>query len=173
MNAIPKINQKIKYFLPPSAGAGWRQLQHPKTLIGLSRQRLKPNDVLKLIDTRQIRWAWDISRKGACRQEVRLWRESLLAYLARESGGAPPSSDGLSLTQVIDAILPRPPVNSLRAATLSGRELQKRLTCSPALIGRLIADGELCHVGPLRKGKSPVILYQSAFEFLKRRSLSL
>jgi hypothetical protein len=169
---MPKINLKSSYFLPSSAGAAWCQLQHPQALIGLSRQRLSLNDVLKLIDTRQISWAWDISRQGASRPEVRLWRESVLAYLARESGGPAPAEDGLSLDQVIAAVLPRPDSCSLRAATLRGRELQRRFLCSQMLIGRLLSDGDLCCVGALRGGKSPAILYQSAFEFLKRRSLS-
>jgi hypothetical protein len=173
MNAIPKINQKIGSFLPPPAGAAWRPLQHPKTLIGLSRQRLSLNDILKLIDARQIRWAWEISRRGNRRPEVRIWHESLLAYLAGESGGATPRADHLSLEQVIASILPKPAANSPRAATLHGRELQKRLLCGHMHISRLVADGELCCVGPLKKGKSRVILYQSAFEFLKRRSLSV
>ena len=172
MNAIPKINQKIGYFSPPSAAAGWCQLQHPNTVIGLSRRRLCLNDVLKLIDTRQIRWAWDISRKGN-RPEVRIWRESVMGWLVRESGGAAPPADNLSLAQVIAAILPKPDALSLRAATLRGRELQRRFLCSQMLIGRLIAEGELCSVGPPRGGKSQVILYQSAVEFLKRRSLSV
>jgi hypothetical protein len=159
--------------LPPPGGAGWCPLQHPRTLIGLSRRRLNPEDILKLIDSRQIRWAWDISRQGTSRPELRLWRESLLACLAREGGGPAPLSDNLSLEQVIHAILPRPEGNSRRAATVRGRELQIRLACGPALLGRLIADGEMCAVGPLRKGKSPVVLYQSAFEFLKRRSISV
>ena len=172
MNAIPKINQKIDYFLPPSAGAGWCQLQHPKTLIGLSRRRLTLNDVLKLIDSRQIRWAWDISRKGARRPEVRLWRDSVLAWLAREDGGPAAPADDRSLDQVINAILPRPDALSRRAATLRSRDLQRRFLCSQMLIGRLIAGGDLCCVGGRRAGKSSVILYQSAFEFLKRRTLS-
>jgi hypothetical protein len=172
MNAIPKINIKNEYFFAASAG-GWCHLQHPKTLIGLSRRRLGQGDVLKLIDSRQIRWAWDISRRGAGRPEVRLWRDSVLACLAKENGAAAPPADDLSLEQVIDAILPRPNANSVRASTVCGRELQRRFLCSQKHIGRLIADGDLCCLGRMRKGRSPVILHQSAVEFLKRRSMSV
>jgi hypothetical protein len=143
--------------------------------MGLSRKRFGRDDVLRLIDTREIRWAWDISRKGARRPEVRIWRESLLAYLARESGGAAKAfgADGLSLLQVIEAILPRPPALTARAATVRGRELQRRFLCCQGHLAGLIADGELCCVGPAGPGKTPAILYQSVFEFLKRRSMSL
>jgi hypothetical protein len=143
--------------------------------MGLSRRRLGRDDVLRLIDSREIRWAWDISRKSARRPEVRIWRESLLAWLARESGGAPAASgaDGLSLTQIIEAILPRPPALTPRAAAISGRELQKRFLCCQGHIAGLIADGELCCLGPAGPGKTPAILYRSVFEFLKRRSMSI
>jgi hypothetical protein len=173
MNAIPKINQKSEYFSQSSAGAGSRPLVHPRTLIGLSRRRLCSNDILKLIDARQIRWAWDISRPGSRRPEVRIWRESLMACLAREGDGTAPPPDRRSLAQVIAAILPRPEAVSRRAATVRGRELQGRFMCSQMLIRRLIADGELSAAAGFRGGKSPEILYQSVFEFLKRRSLSV
>jgi hypothetical protein len=175
INTKPIINQKSQLFLSPAPAADWGQLQHPGTLMGLSRRRFRRDDVLRLIDTGQIRWAWDISRKGARRPEVRIWRESLLAYLARESGGDPKAfgADDLSLPQVIEAILPRPPALTPRAATVRGRELQRRLLCCRTHLARLIADGELCCVGPTGPGRNPAILYQSVFEFLKRRSMSL
>jgi hypothetical protein len=173
MNDKPKINQKSGVFSPSSGAANWCQLQHIKTFMGLSRQRLREAQVLTLIDTRKIRWAWDIGRKGATRPEVRIWRESLIAYLARESGGgAVPPADDLSLAQVIEAVLPRPAALALRAATVRATDLQRRLLCSRTHLDRLMADGELCRVGAPLPGKTSVILYQSAFEFLKRRSLS-
>ncbi len=175
INTKPIINQKNQLFLSPTPAADWCHLQHPRTLMGLSRKRFCKDDVLRLIDTRQIRWAWDISRKGARRPEVRIWRESLLAYLARESGAGAPAcgADDLSLAQVIEAILPKPPALTPRAATVRGRELQRRFLCCPTHLAGLIADGELCCVGPAGPGKTAAILYQSAFEFLKRRSMSL
>jgi hypothetical protein len=174
MNATLKINRKNEPFLPAAGAANWCQLQHIKTLMGLSRRRLSKDEVLALIDNRQIQWAWDIARKGASRPEVRIWRESLIACLARESGGgAAPLADDLSLPQVIEIILPRPATLALRAATVRGRELQRRFLCCRTHLAGLIADGELCRVGPVRPGATPVILYQSAFEFLKRRAMSI
>jgi len=173
MNAKPKINQKNVVFLPSLGAAAGCQLQHIKTLMGLSRRRLSRDDVLTLIDRRQIQWAWDIARKSARRPEVRLWRESLLAYLAQEGGSAPPLADNFSLAQVIEIILPRPAALAMRAATMRGRELQRRFLCCESHIAGLIADGELCQIGPSGRGTNTVILYQSAFEFLKRRSMSI
>src|SRR5208283_1467330 len=129
INTKPIINQKNQLFLTPSPASDWCHLQHPRTLMGLSRRRFCRDDVLRLIDTREIRWAWDIARKDARRPEVRIWRESLLAYLARESGGAAPPPDGLSLAQVSEAILPRPAALARRAATVRARELQRRFLC--------------------------------------------
>jgi len=173
INTKPIINQKNQLFLSPAPAADWCHLQHPRTLIGLSRKRFCNDDVLRLIDSRQIRWAWDISRKGARRPEVRIWRESLLAYLARENGGDPKAfgADDLALPQVIGAILPKPPL-APRTAIVRGRELQRQFLCCQGHLAGLIADGELCCVGPAGPGKTPAILYQSVFEFLKRRSMS-
>jgi len=173
MNAKPNINQKSKSILPAPA-AGGCQLQHIKTLLGLSRRRCSMGEVLALIGSRQIPWAWDIARKGSGRQEIRIWRESLMACLERENGsGEGPPADKRSLDQIIEIILPRPASLARRAATLSGRELQIRFLCSCGHIAGLIADGELCRVGPARPGVTPEILYQSAFEFLKRRPISI
>lgn len=172
MNIQPKINPQNGPFPPPAVPAHWPPLQRAKTLIGLSRRPLALEDVLTLIETRQIVWAWDIARPGANRPEIRIWRESLLGYLAHE-GGAAPQNGGLSLRQIIEAILPGPAALGPRSATVNGRELQRRFQCSRTHLAGLIADGELARVGPARPGISPVILWQSVFEFLKRRRLPL
>lgn len=138
--------------------------------MGLSRKRLHQGVILGLIDRREIRWAWDIAR----RPEVRIWRESLLAYLAREGGG--PNDGGaedLTLEQVIGAVLPKPAAITPRAATVGRRELQRRFLCSRNHVAHLIADGELSCLGASGPGETPAVLYQSAFEFLKRRTMSV
>ena len=157
INTKPIINQKNQLFLSPAPAADWCHLQHPRTLIGLSRKRFCKDDVLRLIDTRQIRWAWDISRKGARRPEVRIWRESLLAYLARENGGAPKAfgADDLALPQVIEAILPKPPALAPRAATVRGRELQRRFLCCQGTPGRPDRRRRVVLCRPGRPGKNP------------------
>ena len=172
MNAKPKINLKMKKlpFWPGPMGGG--PLQHLRAFLGLSRRRLGLDDVLRLIDSRQIRWAWDIARRGARRPEVRIWRDSLVACLAREEGVKPPPMENLSLDQVIEAILRRAAALSRRAASISFYELQRRLLCCRTHLHGLIDDGELCRVGQPRQGEMPMVLYQSAFEFLKRRSMS-
>jgi len=166
------INQKIEGNSATSAPAGWAPLQHPRLLIGLSRARLTLNDVFRLIDNRQIRWAWDISRPGSGRPEVRIWRQSLLDYLNRENQAAAAAMQNFTLAQVIATVLPQSTF-SPRTRTLRGNELQRRFTCSSAHISRLIDDGELSCVGAAGMGRTPGVLYQSTFEFLKRRSLSL
>jgi hypothetical protein len=174
LNAKQIINQKNQFPLTPAPAAEWSHLQHPRTLMGLSRRRFGRDGVLRLIDSREIRWAWDISRKGARRPEVRIWRESLLAYLAREDGAAPPApGEQLELPQVITAILPKPYALTPRAATVRGTELQRRFLCCRTHLSGLIADGELSCLGPTGPGRNPAVLYQSVFEFLKRRSMSL
>ena len=142
--------------------------------MGLSRKRFHQDDVLRLIDRREIRWAWDIARRGARRPEVRIWRESLLAYLAQEGGGATDcGAEDLTLEQVIGAILPKPAAITPRAAPVGGGELQRRFLCSRIHVARLIGDGELSCLGPSGPRETPAVLYQSAFEFLKRRTMSV
>lgn len=166
------INQNNCLSLGPAPAAAWGQLQHPRALMGLSRRRLGRGDVLRLIDNGQIRWAWDIARKGARRPEVRIWRESLLAYLASENGGdSAPVQEELPLGEVIATILPKPPALSVRATTVRGSDLQRRFLCCRTHLAGLIADGELSCVGPVGPGRNSAVLYQSVFEFLKRRSI--
>jgi len=142
--------------------------------MGLSRKRFHQDDVLRLIDRREIRWAWDIARRGARRPEVRIWRESLLAYLAREGGGSNEGgAEDLTLEQVIGAILPKPAAITPRAATVGGRELQRRFLCSQTHVAQLIADGELSCLGPAGPRETPAVFYRSAFEFLRRRTMSV
>jgi hypothetical protein len=173
MNAKPKINQKNE-IIPAIPGAGDAcQLQHIRAFVGLSRRRLGYNDVLRLIDSRQIRWAWDIAGRGARRPEVRIWRDSLIAALAREHGAEVADGGNLTLAQVIEAILPRPAALAMRSGAVAFHELQRRLLCGRNHLLRLVADGELCRVGEIRPGDPPLVLYQSVFEFMKRRSLSI
>jgi hypothetical protein len=156
-----------------SAVSGACQLQHASALMGLSRRRLDKDDVFRLIDSRQIRWAWDIARKNARRPEIRIWRQSLLDYLAQENGPAAPTGDNLSADQVIESILPKPAAITLRTATVAAGDLRRRFLCCQRHLRGLIADGELWSGSPQASMKTLAIFYQSTFDFLRRRCLSL
>ena len=166
------INEKGGNLLTAPPASDWGHLQHPRALMGLSRKRCGRDEALRLIDSGEIRWAWDIARRGARRPEVRIWRESLLAYLARE-GGAAERADEAELGEVIAAILPKPWALTPRTATVRGTELQRRFLCCRTHLAGLIADGELSCVGPTGPGRNPAVLYQSVFEFMKRRPMAL
>ena len=160
---------------PSLPSTGGRPLQHVKTLTGLSRRRLSVEDVLDLIENRQIKWAWNIARKDAARPEFRFWRDSLLNYFVRESGAGEPSSlsEEIPIEHVIANILPRcaaphSPASVIRAADLS----QRFLCCSNHILG-LVRDGELKSAGPLQANVATAIRYHSAYEFLQRRCLTL
>ncbi|HZM02902.1 MAG TPA: hypothetical protein VFC44_07745 [Candidatus Saccharimonadales bacterium] len=160
---------------PSLPSTGGRPLQHVKTLTGLSRRRLSVEDVLDLIENRQIKWAWNIARKDAARPELRFWRDSLLNYFVRESGAGEPSSlsEEIPIEHVIANILPRcaaphSPASVIRAADLS----QRFLCCSNHILG-LVRDGELKSAGPLQANVATAIRYHNAYEFLQRRCLTL
>lgn len=167
---------KVKYYETVSllnprfraggGAAGCAPLQHPRTLIGLSRCRLGARDILRLIDSRKIRWAWDISRKGASRPEVRILGRSLLDYLAEENSGVAPKERAASLDKVIASILP-PSVTP--RVLLNPAELNRRLMCCSRHLRGLVEDGEL---SADRAGKL-AISYASVAAFLKRRCLSV
>ena len=101
-----------------------------------------------MIDSGEIRWAWDIARSGARRPEVRIWRDSLLAYLARE-GGAAERADEAELGEVIAAILPKPWSRRLGGDGAGDGVAAAAVFVLPGRIpAGLIADGELSCVGP-------------------------
>jgi hypothetical protein len=173
MNTKPKINTKRALSPPGPAGDGGCPLQHVRTLVGLSRHRFARGEILGLIDRREIGWAWDISRKDARRPEIRIWHESVLAYLARENGGDAPPPARYSIDQILALVLPKADPLAPRTAGVGYVELQRRPLCSRQHLNHLIADGELCQIRPCRPSRTPAILYQSAVEFLRRRCLSV
>jgi hypothetical protein len=156
----------------PSAGG--RPLQHVKTLTGLSRHRLSAEDVLDLIENRQIKWAWNIGRKDAIRPELRFWRDSLMVYFVRESGATDTASfvEDLPLEEVIAAILPRCAGPKSTSFAIRAADLSQRFLCCPNHVLGLVRDGELESAAPLHPNVPTTIRYPSAVEFLRRRCLT-
>lgn len=117
------------------------------------------DQVLSLIECGKLEWAWDVARHGANRREIRIWRDSLMAFLQGKTGGSAIDAE------VIGRILPhsRP---ELRAS-----EIRHMFCCSQSHISHLVEDGQLTATtlsqrGPLGSAK---ITRQSIITFLLNR----
>lgn len=63
---------------------------------------LREDDVLALIETGELSWAWDIRSRDAERRDVRVWRDSVLSFLDSKRVGhsvAHPFSEPVTPTQ--------------------------------------------------------------------------
>lgn len=136
--------------------------------------------VLNLIELRLVKWAFNIGQKNAKRREVRIWRESMLEYLRNAECGTRSAEwvDNdrrpfeVQLNEVVSRILPKitPGGHSVTRPTIRGREISRRLACSPQHVLDLMREGALTEssieVGPKI---SPFILHASCVDFLKTR----
>jgi hypothetical protein len=116
------------------------------------------DEVLALIDTGELSWAWDISSQDAERREVRIWRDSVLQFLSRSEEGnqrwtrmdlpAPPPSRQAGTDEeerVLLAILPH-------SAEVRSTTLQRLFTASQGHIQNLINAGLLTGLNDPRTG---------------------
>lgn len=94
------------------------------------------DSVLSLIDTGDLRWAWDISlRRGQVIREVRIWARSVIAHQHGEK------QPGAAVEQVIEEILGTTPPQRARASVV-----RSHLCCSQQHIQRLVEQGEISAV---------------------------
>ena len=175
MNTKPIINQKKQLFSTPAPAADWCHLQHPRTLMGLSRKRFCTGRCPEA--DRQAGNPVGLGHfpQRRRRPEVRIWRESLLAYLARESGGGGPAAA---------------PERTFAHASHRSHSAQaachaparghcarpgdaKTISLLPDTPGRPDRRRRVVLCRPDRPRETPAVLYQSVFEFLKRRSMSV
>lgn len=124
------------------------------------------DDVLALIDTGELSWAWDIRTPAADRREIRVWRDDVLRHLDRTSRGIRPA-DPLPLDQVMTAILPhsRPEIRST--------EIQRIFSCSSSHVLNLVQAG--CLAGLNAPGTGPNgfvrVTRLSVIQFLQLRTV--
>lgn len=110
------------------------------------------DQVLSLIETGAIAWAWDLRSKEATRREVRVWRESLLDYLHHDDGPRTPPSVKARLTDQDEA----PTYQALMPHSrpeLRTTELTRLWSVSSTHMHALIADQLLAEAG--REEKRP------------------
>jgi len=127
------------------------------------------DEVLAMIQTGRIEWAWDIGR-GAKRMELRIWRESLSDCI-RTLEGRGKAFGGMLQAHVVSMAVPPPRPDALKNRLVNGVDLRHRFSCSEFLISQLIKEGELRAYGVTPNKHTPKIVYESILDFLSRRCL--
>jgi hypothetical protein len=130
---------------------------------------VKREQLVAMIQSGEIAWAWNIGRAGATRSELRI----LAACVIERNVGIIPqigATRNLKLAEVVNLILP-----AMRP-TLRGRELQKLFMCNPDTIRKLRLAGNLEMVpevldkhGP---NSSPRYTRDSLVKFFARRRIT-
>ena len=121
----------------------------------------EPDQVLQIMESGQIDFAWNIASPGARRRDLRIWRESLLALVNRSA------SEPRSVEDVINSILP--------ARDPRTPELQRWFCASQSHVQRLVEAGELRPCAPPVATRGPNAFTRieraSVAEFLRKRRL--
>lgn len=126
------------------------------------------DDLVALVQSGDLAYAWDLrGAKAERRAELRIWRESVLAYLATAPGGTPGEGSGPTEAEVIEQMLPH------NRDTLWSTELQRMFSASQTHVQGLIDDGLLQQAGERtqRRGVNARVRVsrESVIEFFKSR----
>ena len=136
------------------------------------------DDLIALVQSGDLAFAWDIrGAKAERRAELRVWRESVLAYLAAapgegtrptgQNGCAPGEGTALPEEEVLERLLPH------GRDTLFSTELQRMFSASQTHVQGLIDGGLLEQAGERRQVRGVNarvrVSRESVIQFLKDR----
>lgn len=118
------------------------------------------DDLVHAIEDGTLSLAWNIASPGSKRREIRVWRDSLLAAMRRQTG-----PDVAAVRPIIEAMLP--------GRDLLHREVQRLLSCCSSHVTELL-NLEALHPAEARPafscpGHATRILRLSVVTFLERR----
>ena len=123
-----------------------------------------PEEIITLVEEGQLRWAFDIGKKGRKRREIRILAQSINEYLT--CSAAPNISEEQDFCQAMHSIFPMP-------EPISAFEIACAWNASSGHILHLCRSREvsLAQGGCIRRGRtgSPMIKMESAVEFLRKR----
>ncbi|MGP8197982.1 MAG: hypothetical protein ACLQU4_00590 [Limisphaerales bacterium] len=119
-----------------------------------------------MVEDGQLHPAFNIARAGSGRRDIRVCRQTLLAFKPGQHWAK------VNLDDAIAAAMPSC-LAYAKNPTIRAVELCARLSCNRVHIANLIEDGELLEsrkasIGP---GCCPILFYASVVDFLKRRVL--
>jgi hypothetical protein len=141
----------------------------------------KQRAVVGLIETGQLRWAFDIRSASAATREIRVLRDSLFEYTRLRPREHYHESDRHEFEEIIQAILPEPQEKCPRRAPASaattepvvtGIEVAQCLACSPGHVRKLLHDNLLRAPGRHEPGDAVLVLRSSVIGFLRKRRMT-
>lgn len=109
---------------------------------------LDTQEVLALIDSGQLRWAFDIRSGNAERREVRIWRQSLFDYTGLYRATRAGLPDDCAFKRVMDQIFPeeiivRPVISGVKRPPCHGaRNFQQEMRVKPEVFRQIKIPGE-------------------------------
>ena|SRR5579862_1274452 len=117
------------------------------------------DQVLAMIESGKLLWAWNIASKSAARRELRIWRASVLASL--NDAPQPDSTE----EEVLASLFPHP------APILTTPQVQRMLSASQCHVYRLIESGALQALNKAHGGRLGYVRVTraSVCDFLKLR----
>lgn len=117
---------------------------------------MNEDQVLALVESGGLGWAWNIGRQGSRNREIRIYRGSILSFLSGRRDGA----------EAFPSIFPN--------RVLRGPECQRFLSCSSTHLAQLVRDGAI-RGEPGFRGSGPTSAYRIHAEalvfFLKTRRI--
>ena len=141
----------------------------------------KQRAIVALIETGQLRWAFDIRSASAATREIRVLRDSLFEYTRLRPREHYHESDRHEFAEIVQAILPEPKEKNPRRAPAStaapepvvtGAGVAQCLACSPGHVRKLLRDNLLRAPGRHEAGDAVLVLRSSVIEFLRKRRMT-
>jgi len=141
----------------------------------------KQRAIVALIETGQLRWAFDIRSASAATREIRVLRDSLFEYTRLRPREHYHESDRHEFAEIMQAILPerkekragREPLSAAAPEpVVTGAEVAQRLACSPGHVRKLLRDNLLRAPGRHEPGDAVLVLRSSVIEFLRKRRMT-
>lgn len=147
----------------------------PLSLVAMFLNR-KPRTVMGLVESGELRWAFDIRSAAAASQEVRVFRDSLFEYVGLRSRECVHDSDEREFADIIKSMLPGPkpsrqPASVIQAAQpmVRAAEVAQCFSCSNGHVHNLVRDHLLRGANTRKPGANLEIQRASVVEFLWKR----
>jgi hypothetical protein len=139
----------------------------------------KPRAVLALIESGELRWAFDIRSPSAGAREVRILRDSLFEYTRLRPRELFYESDQLEFAAITKAILPEPKGQGNRCAPKPGpgpvlacSQVAQCFSCASGHVRNLVSENQLQTPGRRPPGAPVLIPRASVIEFLRQRRMT-
>jgi hypothetical protein len=151
----------------------------PAVMLFLNR---KQRAVVALIESGQLRWAFDLRSATAATREIRVLRDSLFEYTRLRPRECFHESDAHEFAEITRAMLPeRKPGPRHKPAlrnppecesTVTGVEVAQCFSCSPGHVRKLLHENLLRAPARHAPGETVLVLRASVIEFLRKRRMT-